>query len=266
MTACRTLLLGHAVVLFLTIAAARAPLVACEIRGEAMPSTGMRGLNEHGDVILPDRTVGRLRGIRFLQPEPGQPDPLTAKLDELVRPWREGGTVLAAPETRPDRWGRRQISLVHTAARHDFDLAWSLVRNGFAMAWPAELPPNCRNLYLQAEETARRSKTGRWTQMHHRALDAANGTDVALRAGQVAVMTGRISHVGQTRRAAYLNFGERGRGASAELGLTTWRLIEAQGWTRDALKGKIVRVRGVVMEGRPARLLLADKAAIEFLN
>ncbi|MGL4439912.1 MAG: hypothetical protein ACRCUE_11610 [Bosea sp. (in: a-proteobacteria)] len=250
---------------WLAASAALAPLVACEIEG-AKPGAGhLLRLTEHGDLLLSDNSLGRLAGIRMLRPEPGQPDPVAARFEELTRPWRERGEVWTGPE-RPDRWGRQRVSLNLAGGKPDASLALHLVRNGFAITWAAELPPNCRIVYLQAEDAARRANVGRWTQMQHNALDAANGADVAARAGQVAVMSGRINHVGQTRRTTYLNFGARGVGASAELGVSTWRLLEGQGWTRDGLKGKIVRVRGVVMEGRPAKLLLGDASAIEFLN
>jgi hypothetical protein len=250
----------------LGLAAMVSPLLACAADGRPALHASLLRMTEHGDLILGDNGRARLAGIRMMRAEPGQPDPLGSRFDELVRPWRDQGTVLVNADQRPDRWGRQLASVISTTGKPDAHLGLSLVRNGFALAWAAELPPNCRNIYLQAEQDARRSGLGRWTQMQHKALDAANGAEVAFRAGHVAVMSGRVNHVGQTRRATYLNFGARGAGASAELGLSTWRQLEGQGWTRDGLKGKIVRVRGVVMEGRPARLLLGDASAIEFLN
>lgn len=264
MTRLRTVLRGA--VCWLGIACAPAPLQACEMAQMQPAGTGLLRMSEQGDIVLSDRSPARLLGIRIIRPEPGQPDPFAASLADLVRPWREQGNVLGNPEARPDRWGRHAVTVTRETGRPDAHLGLSLVRNGFAITWAAELPPNCRILYLQAEEAARRSNMGRWTQMQHRALDAANGTEVASRAGQVAVMSGRVTHVGQTRRATYLNFGARGTGASAELSMSAWRSLEGQGWTRDGIKGKIVRVRGVVMESRPARLLLGDASAIEFLN
>jgi hypothetical protein len=247
-------------------------LAACGIEGGSATAAGFTRLTEHGDLMLSDGSLGRLSGIRLLQPEPGGPDPQATRLDDIIRPWREQGRVMmsgdpgAASAPKPDRWGRIPVQLVLGDGSLDGVLAYGLVRTGFAMAWAPELPPECRMSFLRAEDAARRARSGRWTEIHNRALDAADGANVAARAGRVVVMSGRINHVGQTRRATYLNFGARGTGASAEVGLSIWRLLEGQGWTRERLKGKMVRVRGVVMEGRPARLLLGDVSAIEFLN
>lgn len=214
--------------------------------------------------------LGRLTGVRLMMPDAARSDPTdgvtAATLAQLAKTWRDQGIVWTADQQRPDRWGRRFVHLTSDGTNLDTDFGLSLIKHGFAITWPSELPPNCRNQYLQAEETARRMDLGRWKHMQHKALDAGNGSDVATRAGQVALMQGRITHIGQTRRATYLNFGARAIGASAELGLSTWRDLERQGWTRDTLRGKIVRVRGVVGEGTPARLMLGDASALELVN
>lgn len=265
--ACLVMVLRRAACwLWLVPAVAVTPLGACETDHGEPVMLRLAHLTDYGDVVLADRSTGRLAGIRLLQAATGAAEPDAVSLAAFVMPWRERGMVLKQPGAGPDRWGRHGVSVLHDGGGPDRDLALGLVRSGLAMAWPVELPPNCRNLYLQAEASARLANRGRWIHMQHATLDASRGADVATRAGQVTIMSGRINHVGQTRRASYLNFGVRGTGASAEMGLSVWRGLEGQGWTRDSLKGKMVRVRGVVMEGRPARLLLGDVSAIEFLN
>jgi hypothetical protein len=102
--------------------------------------------------------------------------------------------------------------------------------------------------------------------MQNGVLEAADGAAVAMRAGQLALMQGRVMHVGQTRRAIYLNFGRRGEGASAELTLPAWRELEREGWTATSIRGRVVRVRGIVSEARPARLLVGAAASLEKLD
>ena len=239
---------------------------ACALSGTSRTGGNLVRLDDHGDVVLSDGRIGKLRGIRMLKHDGDGTDPLAADIAMVLQPWRGQGQVAVVTALPQDRWGRVPIHLADDGTTAGDDLALQFVRHGFAMVWPMELPPNCRNQYLQAEEAARRRGLGRWTQMQHRVLDAANGSDVALRAGQVSVVQGRVNHVGQTRRATYLNFGAARVGASAELGLASWRDLERQGWTRETLRGKLVRVRGVVAEGRPARVLIGDVSALEILN
>lgn len=91
----------------------------------------------------------------------------------------------------------------------------------------------------------------------------ADGAVVAQRAGTFAVMEERVTHTGQTRRAAFLNFGPRAVGASVEAPLAFWRELERRGWTRERLRGQKVGARGVVFQARPARLQVDDVSAIE---
>lgn len=252
--------------LWVCLASSVSPLAACELKDPVRLDASVTRLTEHGDVLLSDGRLAKLSGIRMLLPEQGQPDAMATALEHLVSTWRDKAIIAAERDAMPDRWARQAVTVARESGNSDAHFALSLVRHGFAMAWPAELPPNCRNLYLQAEDAARRTNLGRWTQMQHKALDAGDGLAVAARAGQIAILSGRINHIGQTRRAMYFNFGARGVGASAELGLSTWRVLERQGWTRESLRGKIVRVRGVVSDGRPARLVLGDMSALEFLN
>jgi hypothetical protein len=82
----------------------------------------------------------------------------------------------------------------------------------------------------------------------------------------MVVMQGHVSHIGQTRRAAFLNFGARGTGASAELSLLVWRDLERKGWTCDSLRGQILRLCGVVRTPNPARMLITDASSVETVD
>jgi len=105
---------------------------------------------------------------------------------------------------------------------------------------------------------------GRWAVAEHGLHDAGDGAHVALKAGEVIVMQGKVMHVGQTRATSHLNFGARQIGASAEFGMPVWRALERQGWTTQTLRGQNVRVRGVASLGRPVRVLIDDVSSIGF--
>jgi hypothetical protein len=244
---------------------ARSPAAeACELgfRGSGPPlglgRSGLSGMSDHGDLAF-GSGFGKLPGLRFPQPSTEDAPARRAARAALLAPFL-GQPPSGGAET-PDRWGRHAVELAGPDGGPSLSLV--LLRAGEALAWPADLPAPCRAPYLEAERTAMRARLGLWSASASSLLDAGEGASVAARAGAFAVMRGRVTHVGQTRRAAYLNFGARGAGASAELSLAAWRELERQGWTRDRMKGQNVTVRGVVSEARPARMLVADAASVD---
>jgi hypothetical protein len=239
----------------LLLALSHQPAAACwQGTGEALAA--FTGLSPEGDVMLPGDARGQLAGIRIAPADVGSAD-----LRALLAAW-QGQALHDAGAAQPDRWARRAV-VVGDAGRGD-DLALTLVQHGLAIVWPPDLPPNCRIRYLQAERQARLVRRGRWAVAESRLLEAADGARVALKAGEVVVMEGKVMHVGQTRTTTYLNFGARQVGASAEIAMPVWRALERQGWTTQSLRGQNVRVRGVASLGRPARVLVDDAALIEF--
>jgi hypothetical protein len=218
----------------------------------------LSGMSDQGDLGF-GSSLGKLPGLRFPQLSTEDAPVRRAARAALIAPFL-GRPPSAGGET-PDRWGRHPVELASLDGLPSVSLV--LLRAGEALAWPAELPYPCRASYLEAERMAQRARLGFWSRSGSSLLDAGDGASVAARAGTVAVMRGRVMHVGQTRRAAYLNFGTRGAGASAELSLAAWRELERQGWTRDRMKGQNVTVRGVVSEARPARMLVGDAALVD---
>ena len=235
---------------------------ALTLAGNHLPrglaTAGFSGMSDHGDLSF-GAGIGKLPGLRFPRLAAEEAPVRRAARAALIAPFL-GQPPSARGET-PDRWGRHHVELA--SLNGSPSLSMVLLLAGEALAWPADVPPACRASYLAAERAAARARLGLWAGPWHSELEASDGAAVAARAGAVAVMRGRVMHVGQTRRATYLNFGARGTGASAELNLAAWRDLEAQGWTRDRMKGQNVTVRGVVGEARPARMLVGDAASVE---
>ncbi len=223
------------------------------------PSTlSFDGVTAEGDMLLSDGSRGRLPGLR-VRPPAGSEE----MLSRVLSPWAGAAVALLEPDSGPDRWGRVAVAIVSRGADPGRDLALNLLESGFAMVWPPEMPPNCRIPYLETEAVARRAARGLWAGAGSGLMDATQGQVLAGRAGEMVVMQGRVSHVGQTRRAAFLNFGARGTGASAELSLLVWRDLERKGWTRDSLRGQTLRLRGVIRSANPARMLITDASSVE---
>ncbi len=245
-------------VMLMLVAATPNPSFACDVANGTRLGSALAGLGKHGDLQLGSGERLRLLGIRLVTPEANR-----AAIEAVLAPWHGRFPASAVHANGPDRWGRHVGAMVSDGTGQGSDLAMALLSSGHAITWPAELPLACRSRYLEAEQVARAAKRGNWADARKGLLDAAQGADVASRAGEVAVMQGRVMHVGQTRRATYLNFGARGQGASAEIGASVWRELERQGWTRERLRGQNIRARGVISEAQPARMLLTDAASIE---
>lgn len=231
---------------------------ACGWPGQQDSGLAFDGITADGDMLLSDGTRGRLPGLRMRL----NADNADA-LSQILSPWHQAGVSSLEPSGAADRWGRRAVAIFSRGGGPGRDLALNLLETGFAIVAPAELPPNCRIPYFQTEAVARKGARGYWSTAGVGLMDAAQGQLLAGRAGELVVMQGRVNHVGQTRRATFLNFGARGTGASAELNLSVWRELERQGWTRDTLRGQTLRVRGVVHTANPARMMITDATSVE---
>lgn len=120
------------------------------------------------------------------------------------------------------------------------------------------MPPNCRNPYFETEAAARTAARSLWAGVGWGLMDAIQRQVLAGRAGEMVVMQRRVSHVGQTRRAALVHVGAR-----AERSLPVWRELERKGWTCDSLRGQTSTPRGVIGTANPARMLVTDASSIE---
>lgn len=169
--------------------------------------------------------------------------------------------VALAPDQPPDRWGRIRADLVwqgQSLTRH-------LIEAGLVLADPSVLPANCRIRVLQAEEEARRHGRGMWGDPRQGLLRPTDLAQAMARAGRVAVLEGVVTHVGQGRRSAFIDFGPRGQAVSIEVPLPIWRGLPLP-WTAQALVGHGVRARGIVLARGTPRLLVASEASLELVR
>ncbi|MCX7322977.1 MAG: hypothetical protein NTZ14_00760 [Hyphomicrobiales bacterium] len=235
--------------------------VACDWPARQPSPLSLEGITVEGDMLLSDGSRGRLPGLR-VQPSGGSEEVLSC----VLSPWSGAAVALLESTFGPDRRGRVSVAIVSQGPDPGRDLALNLLESGFAMVWPADMPPNCRIPWFETQAVARRGARGLWAGAGSGLMDAIQGQVLAGRAGEMVVMQGHVSHVGQTRRAAFLNFGARGTGASAELRLLVWRDLERKGWTRDSLRGQPIGLRGVVRTANPARMLITDAGSVETMD
>lgn len=149
-----------------------------------------------GDLLLSDGSVARLTGLVNVAAD-------AAAIAGLLcdAGGQAGSSGLRNPASRPDRWGRDAV-IVSMRGLDPPDLADALLQAGLARVQAKDAPRDCLNRFLQSEALARRARVGFWARAETALLDAADGAVVAQRAGTFAVMEGRVTHVGRTRRDA----------------------------------------------------------------
>ncbi len=151
----------------------------------------------------------RLRLIGVNTPERGKNRQLAEPLARKA--WRTLQT-LAGPGSRLRlRWGKEKKDrygrlLAHAFSADGHNLSASLLTAGMGAA--IQIPPNlwAGDCYVKAEKTARKQRRGIWGQAYFAPLDASlPGSDIQ----GFHFIRGRLSRVGNSKTALWLNLGER---------------------------------------------------------
>jgi endonuclease YncB( thermonuclease family) len=199
-----------------------------------------------GDLLrLSDGRVVRLAGIRVPSPdaeEAGAASLAEQARAELVR-LLDGQTIRLAPaEIAHDRYGRL---VAHIERSDGLWLQGALLERGLAQVQtrPGETARAAEMLAL--ERRARAAGRGLWAEAAFRPQDAADLRDST---GHFRIVRGRVLRVAPTESYLYLNFGADWRTDF------TVRLRRAEldgafaGIEPEGLAGRLVEVRGVVLE------------------
>lgn len=235
----------------------------CGLDG-AIPAT-VAAVDEHFELLLDDGRLGALSGLDFPSGDVG-----TAARSRLAA-WLTGRDVfIGALADGPDRWGR--VSLRVYAAASDAPqaplvaVAVALLEEGRARFRPDPPAAACAKLYLAAEESARAAGRGLWAQERPFVAGAGASAPLMARKG-MAIVEGAIRHVGETRSAIYLNFGETAaKSVSAMISRRNLAILQTLGIDRHELRGRRVRVRGIIETGFGPRLEIYAPAQIEILE
>lgn len=214
-------------------------------------------VGRRGELILASGRRAVLSGLRW----PDEP-----ALDADARTWLMSfrGVSLVLTERGPeDRWGRRRADGIADGAE-PVDLAGGLVAAGLAYADPDEADALCRPALRALEEAPRAAGLGLWAGGPLAATDAAA---LSARAGRFAVIEGRVLHVGERSARTYLDFARRGeQGLTVTVQKRTWRTLSEHGLSAATLKGRLVRIRGMVEIGRGPLIDLAGIEGIEVVE
>jgi hypothetical protein len=153
-----------------------------------------------------------------------------------------------------DRHGRRRGHLLD-AASGDWVEA-GLVAEGHLRVVPGRDDRACAAALLVPEGEAITARRGAWATRF--APIAAVGSDLAAIVGSYAVVEGRVVSVGRSGSRTFLNFGpDIRRDFAAVLNDKDLPGLTRRGVERDRLRGRTVRVRGIV-EGRGAPRIVVE--------
>lgn len=236
-----------AFLLLVVAAPALAQVSAGRCDGEVWPDRLSR-IEEHGDLRTASGRLLKLVDIRL-------DTAARARLASL-----EGEAIAVGAAGAADRWGRLPARVL--LSRDGTDLAALLLRDGLALVDVGERDGLCRPGLFEAEAEARREGRGWWASIR---LPADEPDAVAARAGRFAVIEGVVVSVGERARWTYLNFGrDFRRDFAVSITRRNWDAMKRAGLSAAALKGRRIRVRGVIERRRAPGMEIASPDMIEW--
>jgi endonuclease YncB( thermonuclease family) len=182
---------------------------ACPSGGGARVSVASVG--ERGEILLADGRAARLGGLDI--PDAGRGEAESAANARAYLSSRLIGHVvdLRILAAKPDRWGRLvvDISMADQGAAATESLALALLSAGLARVRPEVETLNCMTERLAAEDAARASGLGLWTDPYYGVVAASDLDELRQRDGQFAIVEGVVLRVGAGRDRTWLDFGPR---------------------------------------------------------
>ena len=249
-----------ALVLLLLLASgahARNPSTLCATEPS---SDRLEAVADNGDLTLAEAGLARLGDIRL--PEAGP-----ERAQALGRLRAHIGAELAIQSNgRRDRWNRIEAQL-RTLASPEVDLAANLVSTGLVLVDPAAAPVLCRTDLLAMENEARQQGLGVWRLERDKPASVAEVSRLLGLVGEFVLIEGRIRSVGERQGRTYLNFGsDWSHDVTVVLPKKAWLHLLESGLSADALRGRVVRVRGLVENAGGPALTVTAPETIEILQ
>ncbi|HEX2554921.1 MAG TPA: thermonuclease family protein [Microvirga sp.] len=216
------------------------------------------GVAETGEVALASGRIARLADLRW----PDAAPPRGAALAWLRE--RSGEAVMVRGGAA-DRWNRVPAQIAPTDASPPAGFARHLVERGLALVDPGEAEALCDPALLAVEAEARHERRGLWAD--ERVLAADDPPALRRRIGAFAIVEGRVRSVGERERRTYLDFGRAwSENFTVTIPKRAWTVLTAGGLSAAALRGRRVRVRGVIEEWNGPALTLQAPEALELLD
>ena len=162
-----------------------------------------------------------------------------------------------------DRYGR-----VHGDVRLP-DGRWlqrALIAAGLARVRPLSGENACVEALLADEAGARRAVAGIWGSADY-ALRAADDPSLLERSGLYEIVEGRVLSTGRGSRLVFIDFGrDFRRDFTVMVSHAIAQLLNETGRTVESLKGRVVRVRGVIENSGGPAIRLNDPIELELVD
>ncbi len=217
-----------------------------------------------GDTLgLVDGRMVHVAGIEAVKAgsEGGEAEALALAARAEIARLVHGSTVTVLPEpAAPDRYGR-----LHAAVRlaDGHSVSEALIAKGLARVrlFPGEKP--CLANLFAAEAGARAARRGLWA-LPDFAVRKAGDPSLPARTGLYELVEGRVASVGHGKYMVFLDFG---RDYHRDFTIMVPKAMVGQMPVPvDALKGRRIRVRGVIEESGGPAIRLGAPDEIELLD
>lgn len=244
--------IGFAVLLALPATAARAQCDGAAVRDTLLES------GTFGEIRLASGRVVTLGDVRV--------EGMDEAAQAFVSAHAGAPVELRLGDDEPDRWGRLRAGIVLSPETSRLDLAHALVARGVAVV-DSGAETLCDGSLLLREEQARRSRRGLWRDEDALPLAAEDSAALLARAGRFTIVEGEVRSVGERERRTYLDFGRSWDGGfTVIIPARLWSKVQAAGMEADTLKGRRIRVRGIMQEWRGPAIELTTVDFIEQLK
>jgi hypothetical protein len=112
-----------------------------------------------------------------------------------------------------------------------------------------------------------RAAGGVWASERHRPVEAGDLKRLQGLVGRFALVEGVVRSIGERRERTYLNFGpDWAADMTVMVPKRTWAMLQERGLSAAALKGRRVRVRGVLDEWQGVAMEIAAPDMLEVLG
>lgn len=243
------------------LAAFMAPTGAIACGGEAQ-SDRIVGIPARGELRLESGRTVRLSGVRLADAGAAGAD-ARAALAALV----QAPVAVRLIDAAPDRWGGVPGAVALAEDAGDDDLARRLVAGGLALVDAADIGRLCDPGLLDIEAQARRDAIGLWAEPDAQPIAAEDAAGLVAALDRFALVEGRVRSVGVRERRVYLDFaGADAQTFTAIVPTEVFAVLEASGLDARALRGRRIRVRGIIQSWRGTAVTITAAETIEILE
>ncbi len=239
------------------------PAVSAEPPGcdtSTLKAARLGSISDALDISLDTGEILRLAGIDTVSGSQ------TALLQALRAGLPGGSIVQYTAGNVQDRWGRVAAQLYLPPERAGLPPDWVqgvIVAKGLARIWPEQFANPCWAALARTEALARQERRGLWAAGDTAEL-ITDKEKVAAAEGSRSILRGRVIGTGQGRATIFVNFGRFNSGAaSLRIPRRLAQDLQQAGIDAVQLRGKSLRIRGVVTVGKQVFIAITQAEQIE---